>query len=33
LPEARAQYRIPTPTSYQTDWTEIGQRLGEAVIA
>ena len=33
LPEARAQYLIPTLTSYQTDWTEIGQRLGEAAIA
>jgi DNA-binding LacI/PurR family transcriptional regulator len=33
LPEARAQYLIPTLTSYQTDWTEIGRRLGEAVIA
>ena len=31
LPEARAQYLIPTLTSYQTDWTEIGRRLGEAV--
>ena len=33
LPEARAQYLIPALTSYQTDWTEIGARLGEAVIA
>jgi DNA-binding LacI/PurR family transcriptional regulator len=33
LPEARAQYLIPTLTSYQTDWTKIGRRLGEAVIA
>jgi DNA-binding LacI/PurR family transcriptional regulator len=33
LPEARAQYLIPTLTSYQTDWTEIGRRLGEAAIA
>ena len=33
LPEARSQYLIPTLTSYQTDWTEIGRRLGEAVIA
>lgn len=33
LPEARAQYLIPTLTSYQTNWTEIGRRLSEAVIA
>ena len=33
LPEARAQYLIPTLTSYQTNWTEIGRRLGEAAIA
>ena len=33
LPEARAQDLIPTLTSYQTDWTEIGQRLGEAAMA
>ena len=33
LPEARTQYLIPTLTSYQTDWTEIGRHLGEAVIA
>jgi DNA-binding LacI/PurR family transcriptional regulator len=33
LPEARTQYLIPTLTSFQTDWTEIGRRLGEAVIA
>ncbi len=33
LPEARAQYLIPTLTSYQTDWTGIGRRLGEAVMA
>jgi len=33
LPEARAQYLIPTLTSYQTDWTGIGRHLGEAVMA
>ena len=33
LPEARVQYLIPTLTSYQTNWTEIGRRLGEGVIA
>ena len=33
LPEARAQYLIPTLTSYQTDWTAIGRHLGEAVMA
>ena len=33
LPEARAQYLIPTLTSYQTNWTEIGRCLGEAAIA
>ena len=32
LPEARAQYLIPTLTTYQTDWTEIGRRLADAVI-
>ncbi len=30
LPEARAQYLIPSLTSYQTDWTEIGKRLADA---
>ena len=30
LPEARAQYLIPTLTTYQTDWTEIGRRLADA---
>ena len=33
LPEARAQYLIPTLTTYQTDWTAIGRRLGDAAIA
>jgi DNA-binding LacI/PurR family transcriptional regulator len=32
LPEARAQSLIPALTSYQTDWTRIGGRLGDAVI-
>jgi DNA-binding LacI/PurR family transcriptional regulator len=32
LPEPRSQSLIPALTSYQTDWTEIGGRLGEAVI-
>jgi DNA-binding LacI/PurR family transcriptional regulator len=32
LPEARAQSLIPALTSYQTDWTGIGDRLGEAVV-
>ena len=32
LPEARAQSLIPALTSYQTDWTGIGGRLGDAVI-
>jgi DNA-binding LacI/PurR family transcriptional regulator len=31
LPEARAQYLIPTLTAYQTNWTEIGRRLADAV--
>ncbi len=30
LPEARAQYLIPTLTTYQTNWTEIGRRLADA---
>lgn len=33
LPEARAQYLIPTLTTYQTDWTEIGVHLADAVKA
>jgi DNA-binding LacI/PurR family transcriptional regulator len=32
LPETRAQSLIPTLTSYETDWTGIGSRLGDAVI-
>ena len=32
LPETRAQSLIPALTSYETDWTGIGNRLGEAVI-
>ena len=31
LPEARAQYLIPTLTTCQTDWTAIGERLADAV--
>jgi DNA-binding LacI/PurR family transcriptional regulator len=33
LPEARAQYLIPTLTTYQTNWTEIGKRLADAVTS
>ena len=33
LPEARAQYLIPTLTTYQTNWTEIGRRLGDAAMS
>jgi DNA-binding LacI/PurR family transcriptional regulator len=33
LPEARAQYLIPTLTTYQTNWTEIGKRLADAVAS
>jgi DNA-binding LacI/PurR family transcriptional regulator len=33
LPEARAQYFIPTLTTYQTNWTEIGKRLADAVTS
>jgi DNA-binding LacI/PurR family transcriptional regulator len=33
LPEARAQYLIPTLTTYQTNWTEIGKRLADAAAA
>jgi DNA-binding LacI/PurR family transcriptional regulator len=33
LPEARAQYLIPKLSAYQTNWGEIGKRLGEAVIS
>ena len=32
LPEARAQSLIPALACYQTDWTGIGGRLGDAVI-
>ena len=32
LPEAQAQYLLPTLTTYQTNWTEVGRRLGDAVI-
>jgi DNA-binding LacI/PurR family transcriptional regulator len=32
LPEARAQYLIPRLTTYQTNWTDIGCRLAEAVV-
>ena len=32
LPETRAQSLIPALTSYETDWTGIGGRLGDAVI-
>ena len=33
LPEARGQYLIPTLTTYQTNWTEIGRRLGDAAFS
>jgi DNA-binding LacI/PurR family transcriptional regulator len=33
LPEARAQYLIPKLSAYQTNWGEIGERLGDAVIS
>jgi len=33
LPEARAQYLTPALAAYQTDWTEIGRRLADAVTA
>jgi DNA-binding LacI/PurR family transcriptional regulator len=33
LPEARAQYLIPKLSAYQTNWGEIGRRLGDAVIS
>jgi DNA-binding LacI/PurR family transcriptional regulator len=33
LPDAPAQYLIPTLTTYQTNWTEIGNRLAEAVTS
>jgi DNA-binding LacI/PurR family transcriptional regulator len=33
LPEARAQYLIPTLTTYQTNWPQIGWRLADAVVS
>ncbi|HEX9168200.1 MAG TPA: substrate-binding domain-containing protein, partial [Roseiarcus sp.] len=33
LPDARAQYLIPTLTTYQTNWTEIGKTLADAVTS
>ena len=33
LPEARAQYLIPKLSAYQTNWEEIGKRLGDAVMS
>jgi DNA-binding LacI/PurR family transcriptional regulator len=33
LPDARAQYLTPPLTAYQTDWTEIGRRLADAMTA
>ncbi len=33
LPEARAQYLIPTLTTVQTDWTAIGEKLADAAQA
>ena len=33
LPEARAQYLIPTLTTVRTDWTAIGQKLADAAQA
>lgn len=33
LPEARAQYLIPKLSAYQTNWGEIGKRLGDAVMS
>ena len=33
LPEARAQYLIPTLTTVQTDWTAIGETLADAAQA
>ena len=32
LPEARTQYLVPALATYQTDWTEIGAWLGDAVM-
>jgi DNA-binding LacI/PurR family transcriptional regulator len=33
LPDALAQYLIPTLTAYQTNWTEIGKMLADAVMS
>ena len=33
LPDARAQYLIPTLTTYQTNWTTIGKMLADAVTS
>jgi DNA-binding LacI/PurR family transcriptional regulator len=33
LSDARAQYLIPTLTTYQTNWTGIGKRLADAVTS
>lgn len=33
LPEERAQILSPALTAFQTDWTGIGERLGEALVA
>ena len=33
LQEARAQYLFPTLTTYQTNWTEIGMTLADAVTS
>ncbi len=33
LPEARTQYLTPTLTIYQTNWTEIGRQLADAVTS
>jgi DNA-binding LacI/PurR family transcriptional regulator len=33
LPDARAKYLFPTLTTYQTNWTEIGMTLADAVTS
>ena len=33
LPDAHAQYLLPTLTTYQTNWTEIGKMLADAVTS
>jgi DNA-binding LacI/PurR family transcriptional regulator len=33
LPDARAQYLIPTLATFQTNWTEIGKTLADAVTS